>query len=517
MTDQILSDRERMLKAEQEINEVLAALNTDQPMDRDALRRKVMTARNAVHQAAHGKIDYQIVVDNLDSNVLIADAEGRVLYMNKAYEKHTNVPRDVMLGARISDIQKTHKYFSAPVVPDVIRTLQPVVKLSYFQGNTKPGIVFGVPIFDRENNLQYVVASNRGIPSFTELNENFREFVDLLDNAYQNTQSVRIYHTAADNENEQEMVGQSEAMQHIHTFVKNLSKTDATVLITGESGTGKELVANAIYKNSSRADKPFIKINCSSIPEHLLESELFGYEKGAFSGANAQGKTGLFEAANNGTLLLDEIGDMHLDLQAKLLRAIQSNEITRVGGTKPIHLNVRFIASTNSDLKQKIKEGTFRSDLYYRLHVIPINIPPLRNRKEDIPLLCDSYLKLFSGKYNAKVSLSQENYEALMHYSWPGNIRELRNVMEYLTVCCSDLPEIDNSMLYGIFNPDEDMESSVDAEPASLSEAVSAYEKDYLQKALKNVRNLKEASELLQVDISTVSRKLKHYGLSIKK
>lgn len=512
-----MTDREKMLKAEQEVNEILAALNNDQAPDLALLRKKALDARNAIHQAAHGLIDYQVVVDNLDSNVLIADANEKVLYINKAYEKHTDIPKDVILGTRISDLQKSHKYFTAPVVPDVIKTLKPVTKLSFFQGNTKPGIVFGVPIFDTDGTLKYVVATNRGVSSFTELNENFHEFVSLLGDAYQDTQSIRIYNNAKESDKEQEMIGESSAMQHIHTFISNLSKTDATVLITGESGTGKELVANAIYQNSSRANKPFIKINCSSIPEHLLESELFGYEKGAFSGANAQGKTGLFEAANKGTLLLDEIGDMPLDLQAKLLRAIQNNEITRVGGTKPIKLDVRFIASTNNNLKQKIKEGSFRSDLYYRLHVIPINIPPLRDRKEDIPLLCKSYLDMFSKKYNSEIHLSEKNLAALTAYSWPGNIRELRNVMEYLVVCCSGLETIDNSILYGIFNTDEETEELSLSEDSSLNEAVANFEKDYLQKKIANVKNLKEASELLQVDISTVSRKLKHYGLSIKR
>lgn len=513
-----MTDRELMLKAEQQINDVIAALNSGQPVSRTSLRSMLLDARNNIHQAAHGLIDYQIVVDNLDSNILIAAPDETVLYVNKSYEKGIGANREELLGHKITDLLNSQKYFSTAVVPDVIRTLQPTTKISYDSGKTSPSIVFGVPIFDKDGNLQYVVATNRKVASFTELNDSFHDFVKLLDAAYRDNNSIRIYQSAEESEsdNGQPMIGVSRAMESIQTFIKNLSKTDATVLITGESGTGKELVADAIYRNSSRANMPFIKINCSSIPENLLESELFGYEKGAFSGANATGKTGLFEAANNGTLLLDEIGDMPLDLQAKLLRAIQSNEITRVGGTKPIKLNIRFIASTNSNLKQKIKEGTFRSDLYYRLHVIPINIPPLRERRDDIPVLCQSYLEQFSSKYGVSVTLSEENMSALENYSWPGNIRELRNIMEYLVVCCSSLPSIDNSILYGIFNNEED-----DIAPAetnlSLNDAVASYEKEYLRKMIANVRNLKEASELLQVDISTVSRKLKHYGLSIRR
>ena len=199
------------------------------------------------------------------------------------------------------------------------------------------------------------------------------------------------------------------------------------MLITGESGVGKEIVADEIYKNGPRSDKPFVKVNCASIPLNLLESELFGYEKGAFSGASASGKQGLFELANHGTLLLDEIGDMPMDLQAKLLRAIQSQEITRVGGTTPISLNIRFIASTNCDLKQKIEEGTFRQDLFYRLSVIPIHIPPLRDRLDDLDELCAHFVSMYCEKHDRHISLTKKHLNMMKLYNWPGNIRELEN------------------------------------------------------------------------------------------
>jgi transcriptional regulator with PAS, ATPase and Fis domain len=512
-----MTDREMMLKAEYEINELVSYLDQNSSIDPAALRRRLADARDTVHHASHGLIDYQVVVDNLDSSVLIADADSTVLYINKSYETNYNISRGQIIGYKVTDLLKSKKYSAAAVVPEVIKTLKPATKISYLKENMKPSIIFGVPIFNEDGSLKYVVATNREISDFTDLNENFHEFIQLLDDAYSKTQSVRIYNTSKESDDFQEMIGNSAAMKSIHTFVKNLSKTDATVLITGESGTGKELVADAIYRNSGRSNKPYIKINCASIPVNLLESELFGYEKGAFRGTKNAGKTGLFEAANNGTLFLDEIGDMPLDLQAKLLCTLQTNEITRIGGTKPIKLNIRIIASTNSNLKQKIKNGTFRSDLYYRLHVIPINIPPLRERKEDIPLLCESYLKMFADKYGASAKLSQDNYKTLMNYSWPGNIRELKNVMEYLSVCCSGLQSIDNSILKGIFNADEESAAPAQSNKAlPLNEAISNYEKEYLSKIIKNVRNLKEASKILEVDISTVSRKLRHYGLFIK-
>jgi transcriptional regulator with PAS, ATPase and Fis domain len=223
------------------------------------------------------------------------------------------------------------------------------------------------------------------------------------------------------------MIGSSDTVQKVWNLINLIADTDATVLITGESGVGKEVVADEIYRRSNRNQKPFIKVNCASIPSNLLESELFGYEKGAFSGANSSGKAGLFELANSGILLLDEIGDMPMDLQAKLLRVIQSREITRVGGTKTIPLDIRIIALTNADLKAKIKEGSFRSDLYYRLSVIPIHLDPLRNHVEDIEDLSSYFIETYSRKHRRSINLTKKNITLMKMYSWPGNIRELEN------------------------------------------------------------------------------------------
>lgn len=511
-----MTDRQIMLNAEQQTNELINLLSVDRPVNRMDIRQKLVEIRNHIHKVTTSAIDYQVIVDNLDDNILITDADERVLYINPAYEQHTGIPKEEIIGQTVTEILKTKKYFTVATVPDVIKRKEKVMKLSNMSAKKNPGIVIGVPIFDPQNNLQYVVASNRGLSTFINLRENFDHFVHSLNDLQQDTDAVQIYESSSSVPQEHTMIGNGVEMQKIHHFIKNVGMTDATVLITGESGTGKELIADAIYKNSRRSQKPFIKINCSSIPASLLESELFGYEKGAFSGASAQGKKGLFEAANTGTLLLDEIGDMPMDLQAKLLRAIQSSEITRVGGTAPIKLNIRLIASTNLNLKEKIANGTFRSDLYYRLHVIPISVPPLRDRKEDIPLLCRHYLNIFSEKYNRPVSLSEENLDTLTNYSWPGNIRELRNIMEYLAVCCADSPQIENSFLYSIFDMETDNAYLELNQNMTLNEAVSTYEKEFLKNTIKDVKNLKEASQILNVDISTVSRKLKQYGLSIK-
>lgn len=288
-------------------------------------------------------------------------------------------------------------------------------------------------------------------------------------------------------------------------------------------GRGEALAAEApLYRVLLRRCNPLPDAADSLIPATLIESELFGYEKGAFSGANSAGKKGLFEAANEGTILLDEIGDMPLEAQAKLLRVLQNSEVTRVGGTKPIKLNIRVIASTNNNLKEKIKAGTFRQDLYYRLHIIPIHIPPLRERRDDIPLLCQHYLDVFANQYHRAVTLSEENMALLRDYAWPGNIRELRNIMEYLVVCCADIPCIDNSLLRGILDLEEpasaapETEGAETAENLTLGEAVARCERGMLKSTMRKVSSMKAASQLLGVDISTISRKLKQYGLSAK-
>ena len=284
-----------------------------------------------------------------------------------------------------------------------------------------------------------------------------------------------------------EMIGKDGTLANIWTLISHVAPSDATVLITGESGAGKEVIADEIYRNSNRNDKPFVKINCAAIPAHLLESELFGYEKGAFSGANAKGKQGLFELANHGTLMLDEIGDMPMDLQVKLLRAIQQQEITRIGGSRPIKLDIRFLALTNSNLKEKIANGTFRQDLYYRLNVIPIYVPPLRERVADIEALCNRFIEVFSAKYNRPFSLTEQQLTYLKQYSWPGNIRAAGEYYQYLVLCSSGIGQVDDSIIAGLLNISQEQEPTITAD-MDFSSAVAQFEKNLLENHIKDLR-----------------------------
>jgi DNA-binding NtrC family response regulator len=305
------------------------------------------------------------------------------------------------------------------------------------------------------------------------------------------------------------LVGRNARMQEIYDLVSRIGDNNATVLLSGESGTGKEVLARAIHQQSNRDQRPFVAVNCAAIPAELLESELFGHERGAFTGAIAT-KVGKFELATGGTLFLDEVGSMRLDLQAKILRALQEREVERVGGTRTIKIDVRVIAATNRDLKKAIEEGTFREDLYYRLNVVPITLPPLRQRREDIPLLMEHFI----GKYNREFARKVKGFSAgataaLYHYDWPGNVRELENVIERAvalaqseTISLRDLP-LEISILGG------DVIEDIQKAGLSLREARGHFERQYILNILEKVQwNQTEAARVLGLHRNTLAWKL---------
>jgi DNA-binding NtrC family response regulator len=313
------------------------------------------------------------------------------------------------------------------------------------------------------------------------------------------------------------IVGTSPAIQKIYELIEKVADTDSTVLISGASGTGKELIARAIHYNSSRADKPLVVINCGAIPEELLESELFGHKKGAFTGAY-KSRIGRFEMANGGTIFLDEIGEMSPALQVKLLRVLQEQKFERVGDTKTIHVDVRIIAATNKNLTTAINKGAFREDLYYRLNVIPIKVPPLKQRKSDIPLLIDHFLKLFQKGRKKKIKgFSTKSMDAIMAFEWPGNVRELENVVKRLTILCDntnveleDLPEHILENVKSVRSSDEPiLEDGI-----TFEKAVKDYEKRLILEALEKSNWVKtKAAKLLNINRTTLVEKIKKQNL----
>lgn len=310
----------------------------------------------------------------------------------------------------------------------------------------------------------------------------------------------------------EKMIGHSHSMQKIYDLLQNVSQSDSTVLITGESGTGKELVARAIHLNSERRSKPFMAVNCSAFVENLLESELFGHEKGAFTGA-VHTKQGRFELAQGGTLFLDEIGDISLQVQVKLLRVLETQQFERVGGTKPVKMDVRIIAATNKDLNKEIQENRFREDFFYRINVVNIHLPPLRDRMDDLPLLVEHFLKKFRNKFKKDINtISSEAFTILRNYSWPGNIRELENVLEHTFVICKGNNIKQDCLPEWLLNYSKNDLKSTASYP--VQETIKNAEKIHIQSVLNQFGGRRgKAAEALGIDKSTLWRKMKKFGL----
>src|SRR6202166_4146125 len=310
------------------------------------------------------------------------------------------------------------------------------------------------------------------------------------------------------------IIGTSGPVREMYEQVAQVAETNTTVLIRGESGTGKELVAHAIHYNSPRENKPFVKVSCAALPDSLIESELFGYEKGAFTGAETR-KKGRFELAEGGSLFLDEIGDINVTTQVKLLRVLQEHEFERLGGTETIKVNVRMIAATNKDVERAIAAGTFREDLYYRLNVFPIFVPPLRERKADLLLLVDHFLEKFSSEHHKSIKrISTPAIDMLMSYQWTGNVRELENTLEPAVLMC------DGQVVHGHHLPPslQTAEASGTVTRVSLSDAVAGFEKDLIQDALKTTRgNRAKAARLLDTTERVLNYKVRKYAVDVRR
>jgi len=326
------------------------------------------------------------------------------------------------------------------------------------------------------------------------------------------SENVQLRRQLQDDSSLESIIGSSEAMQRIFAIVRKIAATDSTILIGGESGTGKELIARAIHFMSGRADKPFVGVNCGALPENLLESELFGHVKGSFTGA-IRDKDGLFKVAESGTIFLDEVAEITPALQVKLLRALQEREFLAVGGTSPVKVDVRVLAATNRDLEEEVERGTFRPDLYYRLNVIPLTVPPLRDRREDIPLLMRYFMQRLADKRGLPIKgVTKDALELLCEYDWPGNVRELENVLERM-VLLEDRDTLDRDSLPEklVQNPDRGAKSFFEGKPRATLEEL---EREYLLQVLESTGwQKKKASSILGINASTLYRKIQRYGL----
>ncbi len=359
--------------------------------------------------------------------------------------------------------------------------------------------------------------------AFTFLTKPFspEQLAITLKRAEEHTQLLKVTHYlshAEDEDSGHELLGQSRMIDELRQLIRKVARTQATVLIQGESGTGKELVARALYRQSPRANTPFIKVNCAAIPENLIESEFFGHEKGAFTGALTK-REGRFELAHGGTILLDEVSEISPQVQAKLLRVLQEREFERVGGNRTIKVDVRVIATTNRHLEESVEKKEFRQDLYFRLNVVPIIVPPLRERKEDVPLLSDQFRQRFARKHGVEVhGISQGCVDMLANHSWPGNVRELQNVLERAVILCSEGGVLEPEHLGLNVKSDGTSRGTGSVDEKGDFYTLSDLEKRHILSALEYAKgNRTHAAKLLDISIRTLRNKLNEYSRSGKK
>ena len=441
--------------------------------------------------------DLNCALEFSSDSIHITDGEGTVLRVNSVFEEYTGVKREDVVGKNVRYAEAEQIY-----VPSVVRLcINERRKLTMIQRTLKTGsendaVTTSNPIFDDEGNIFRVISNARPL-----------KYLSLIYDYYTSMQNAPLKISSGI-----ELSSKAPKMKELLSTVVHIAKTSSGILITGESGTGKTLLARYIHENSTRSKNRFIELNCASIPESLIESELFGYEAGAFTGASPQGKPGLIELAHKGTLFLDEIGDMPLSLQAKLLQVIQSKCITHVGGSEEIPVDIRIISATNKNLEEMVHEGSFRQDLYYRLNIIPLELPPLRQRKEDIPDLIDTFIEKFNHTYKKETLLSRMAYTQLVNYSWPGNIRELENLIERLIATNRDgyiqeeeLPDnirYDN-LIYGI--------SKIQEGKHTLPGLLEEVEKRIVSYAYQKYKNSYKVAEVLGISQSGANRKIMKY------
>ncbi|MEB3101382.1 sigma-54 interaction domain-containing protein [Ferviditalea candida] len=465
-------------------------------------------------------LELDSIINNSYDGIWVMDGNGLTLRVNKTYEKFSGIRIQEVLGRNIHDLV-SEGYFSDSAAIHVLKEKRPVTIIHEIKTGKK-AMVTASPIFDEHGEIWRIVANVRDITELIGLKEKL-EAIEAESRRYQE-ELEQLKRTRLVSE---EMISVSSSMKIVLEAANRVAGVDSTVLVLGESGVGKGVLAKLIHQASKRQTGPMITINCAALPESLLESELFGYEKGTFTGALKEGKQGLIELADKGTLFLDEIAELPLHLQTKLLQVIQDQKFYRLGGRKTIDIDVRIIAATNRDLLQMVREGRFREDLYYRLHVVPITIPPLRERKDDILPLSLYFLQKFNQKYGYAKKIPTEVADFLTSYEWPGNVRELENLIERLvvmsganTIALMELPKAilkDQLRLKAL--PDSNAQVHPDHYLISVSKqstfkaALEELEKQLIMNALHEHGSCRRAALHLGMHHSTLARKCKQYEI----
>ncbi|MCC6081836.1 MULTISPECIES: sigma-54 interaction domain-containing protein [Bacillus] len=438
-------------------------------------------------------MDLKDVFEYAFDEIFVTDEQGIVVRVNSTCERHYQLAAEELVGKHVKELQKDGIFYPSATL-EVIEKKRPIELVQ----TTKSGEYLHVrtrPVFDDEGNLRRVISYSRDLTELYQL----RQKVEEMDN------QLKTYKKELRETYEHEgLIFKSLAMQKIVDTIKKVSVVDSTVLVLGETGVGKSRLVRHLHEVSHRKHESFYEINCAALPTNLIESELFGYSGGSFTGANREGKKGLLESAHKGTLFLDEIGEMPIEIQAKLLQVLQEKTFRPIGGRELKKVDVRIVAATNRDLSMMVKQGTFRKDLYYRLNVIPIAIPPLRERTEDILPLIYHYLQHFNKKYGRDVKLAPSTLQMFVGYPWEGNNREIENVIERIVITVDDVVTVEDLPL-------SMQEAAVEQSGQSLYKMLEEVERNIILKAYKTYGSSYKVAEFLQISQSAATRKIKKF------
>jgi transcriptional regulator with PAS, ATPase and Fis domain len=449
----------------------------------------------------YDKSFYKMMAENFGDEIFVTDGDGMVLFVNLEAAKVIERPVNEIVGRHVTDLVE-EGFFRPSSTVEALRQRK-TVNIIQELNNGKKVLCTSVPVFDdMQEKIRMVISTTKDVDELQEILDTVKKQNEELENLRDITFE------------EAGLIAGTDKRNNIRELIARIAPLDIPVLIQGETGVGKEVAARSIHQLSRGKNKPMVKINCGIIPENLIESELFGYEPGAFTGAEKSGKRGKVEMAEGGTLFLDEIGEMPLSLQVKLLDFLQDGSFTRVGGTERHKVSTRVITATNRDLKEMCREGSFRMDLYYRINVVPLNIPPLRERHDDIDALAKHFLTGCNEKYHRRKTFSDKAKEAMHCYDWPGNIREMEHVIEHVYILSFGeiITEKDvNEALYG-FNSEKNNQKVVLKGIIPLKEAKNEIERQLVTQAYSQYGSTYKAAEALQCDQSTVAKILKKYG-----
>jgi len=457
-------------------------------------------------------LELEGIIESSHDGITITDGDGHVIKFNNALLRVTGLPKESFLGKKIDCLQE-EGHISYPPIAKRARIEKKFISGLHRIHTGKEVLVASTPVFDENGKVIRVVTNVKDMSEIISLQEQLAQSLEVSGQL-----RTEFNKRIADELRSHNLITCNHKMLDIVELTRRVADSNATVLLQGESGVGKELFAKLVHVWSNRKGA-FLKVNCSALPGHLLESEVFGYAKGAFTGANSLGKPGLFELADEGTLFLDEIEDLPLELQGKFLRVLQDGEFIRLGGTKVIKVNVRIVAAANKDLSQMVEESKFRSDLYYRLNVVPILIPPLRERDEDIPLLADYFLNQLNEKYHTKKVMSPQLLKNFIEYKWPGNVRQLKNVVERLVLISPGDVIQEKEFRISDYEIKKDKSENAgiltsrgsDGEFPRFREAMNEREKELILGAYKKYKNIRRTGEVLGLSHTAVLRKLQKY------